>query len=193
VIASNLTLSQLEHALRSHPRVNDNDLSSLAPAAVAVLFNITKGEPCLLMIKRAGTLRHHSGEWAFPGGLIESFDESPMHAALRETDEEIGVESKHIDIWCGLAPVETSTGFEVWPYVGRLLDSAALIPSKAEVADLVKVPVRVLADENSKRTIRLIRNGSTRNMTAYAYEDRIIWGASARIISNTIDIVTKSA
>ena len=193
MITSSFTLSQLEYALRSHPRVSDNNLSSLAPAAVAVLFDITKGEPCLLMIKRAGTLRHHSGEWAFPGGMIESSDESPMDAALRETDEEIGGESDHIDIWCGLAPVETSTGFEVWPYVGRLLDSAAVIPSKAEVDDLVKVPVRVLADENSKRTIRLIRNGCTRNMTAYAYEDRIIWGASARIISNTIDIVTKSA
>ncbi len=192
---SKLTIGRLETALRSHSgadgrkRVTRAPAPVPSPAAVAVLFNIANGEPCVLMIKRARSLTHHSGEWAFPGGMIEESDRSPMHAALRETNEELGVGAKEIDIWCGMAPVDTSTGFEVWPYAGRIRDRAVLTPQVSEVAEVVNVPVRVFVDETSKRTITLIRDGSTRTMPAYAYGDRIIWGASARIIANTLDIV----
>jgi 8-oxo-dGTP pyrophosphatase MutT (NUDIX family) len=158
-----------------------------------VLFNITNGEPCVLMIKRAATLSHHSSEWAFPGGLIEESDESAMAAALRETNEELGIDPSDIDIWCGMAPVDTSTGFEVWPYVGRVGDKLTLVPEPAEVAEVVNVPVRVFIDEKSRRTITIIRNGETRKLIAYAYEDRIIWGASAKIIANAMDIVINAA
>lgn len=189
-----LTISRLETALRSHSGANHRKLGSSAPApaAVAVLFNITNGEPCVLMIKRASSLTHHGGEWAFPGGMIEESDESPMHAALRETNEELGVDAKDIDVWCGMAPVDTSTGFEVWPYAGRIGDQVVLAPYEREVAEVINVPVRVFVDDSSKRTITLVRNGSTRTMPAYAYGNRIIWGASARIIANTIDIVNNA-
>ncbi|MDP6667383.1 MAG: CoA pyrophosphatase [Dehalococcoidia bacterium] len=190
---SHLTISRLEAVLKSQSGVDHPRAGKGAPAAVAVLFNITNDEPCVVMIKRANTLKHHSGQWAFPGGLIESSDESPMHAALRETNEELGVDARDIDIWCGMAPVDTSTGFDVWPFAGRIGDQVAITPFEQEVADVVNVPVRVFTDVTTQRTMRLTRNGSTRNMTAYAYEDRIIWGASARIIENTIQIVTGAA
>jgi 8-oxo-dGTP pyrophosphatase MutT (NUDIX family) len=197
VTNNKLTISRLETALRSHSGANHRKLGSNAPApapaAVAVLFNVTNGEPCVLMIKRASSLTHHGGEWAFPGGMIEKSDESPMHAALRETNAELGVDAKDIDVWCGMAPVDTSTGFEVWPYAGRIGDQVVLTPHEREVAEVVNVPVRVFVDDGSKRTITLIRNGSTRTMPAYAYGNRIIWGASARIIANTIDIVNNAA
>lgn len=166
---------------------------SSPPAAVSVLFNVTNGEPCVLMIKRAETLRNHSGQWAFPGGMIEESDDSAMHAALRETNEELGICSSDIDIWCEMPPVDTSTGFKVWPYAGRLTDDVNITPHVAEVADVVNVPVRVFVDQVSRRSITVIRNGKTRKLGAYAYEDRIIWGASARIINNTIDIVMNPA
>ena len=93
------------------------------------------------MIKRASTLSHHSGEWAFPGGMIEESDDSPMYAALRETNEELGVGEEDIDLWCGMAPVDTSTGFEVWPYAGRIRDHATLTLQESEIAEVVNVPV----------------------------------------------------
>ena len=192
-----LTISRLECALRSHPGAVPGKRRTSTPAsalaAVAVLFNITEGEPCIVMIKRASTLTHHSGEWAFPGGMIEESDSSPMHAALRETNEELGVTANDIDVWCGMAPVDTTTGFEVWPFAGRIRDDAVLIPQESEVAEVVNVPIRVFVDDDSKRNITLIRNGSSRTMVAYAFGDRIIWGASARIIANTLDIVKKAA
>ena len=198
---SNLTINTLENALRTHSGSNNSMQGSILPApsgnsasaAVAVLFNVQNEEPCVLMIKRALTLTHHSGEWAFPGGMIDEADESPMHAALRETNEELGIGSRDIDLWCGMAMVDTSTGFEVWPYAGRVSDDATLTPQESEVAEVVSVPVRVVVASASKRSITLVRNGSVRNINAYAYGDRIIWGASARIIANTLDIVEKAA
>ena len=192
---SKLTIKQLETSLKNYSgsELNHEAEGSSAPAAVSVLFNITNGEPCVLMIKRAASLSHHSGEWAFPGGLIEETDDSAMHAALRETNEELGIDPSDIDIWCEIAPVDTSTGFVVWPYVGRVDDEIVCKPAPAEVAEVVNVPVRIFVDEVSKRTITLIRNGTTRKINAYAYEDRIIWGASARIIANTIEIVMNAA
>ncbi len=196
---SKLTMSRLETALRSHTGAGHGNRGSgepaplPTPAAVAVLFNIANDEPCVLMIKRASSLTHHRGEWAFPGGMIEESDRSPMHAALRETNEELGVNADDIDVWCGMAPVDTTTGFEVWPYAGRIRDHTVLTPQEREVAQVVNVPVRVFVDDASKRTITLIRDGCTRTITAYAYGDRIIWGASARIIANTLDIVENTA
>jgi 8-oxo-dGTP pyrophosphatase MutT (NUDIX family) len=193
VINSQLTIQRLETTLKSYSGKQHEALGSSSPAAVSVLFNITNGEPCVLMIKRAETLRHHSGQWAFPGGMIEDADESAMDAALRETDEELGIKSSDIDIWCQMPPIDTSTGFEVWPYAGRVADDVAMTPEEAEVAEVVSVPVRVFVEEISRRSITVIRAGSTRKLTAYAYEDRIIWGASAQIIANTIDIVMNAA
>ena len=185
----NLTINQMEIALMSHSSADYVTSGVNSPAAVCVLFNIKAGEPCVLMIKRGSTLSHHSGEWAFPGGMSEEFDESPMHTALRETNEELGIDPSDIDVWCGMAPVETSTGFKVWPFAGRVADQTIFTLQEREVEEVVEIPVSVFVDQMSKRTITLIRNGDTRVMTAYAYEDRIIWGASARIITNTFDIV----
>ena len=192
---SKLTIQRLETTLRSHsdPKIDQDALGSSPPAAVSLLFSIANGEPCVLMIKRAANMRHHSSEWAFPGGKIDDTDESPMAAALRETKEELGIDPSEIDIWCGMKPVDTSSGFEVWPYAGRVTDEVQLTPEAGEVAEVVNIPVRVFVDDISKRTITIIRNGSRREMVAYAYEDRIIWGASAWIIANTIDIVMNVA
>lgn len=125
--------------------------------------------------------------------MIEDSDDSAMHAALRETNEELGIDSSDIDIWCQMPPIDTSTGFEVWPYAGRVTDGVTITPEEAEVADFVSVPLRVFVDEVSRRSITVIRGGTTRKLTAYAYEDRIVWGASAQIIANTIDIVMNAA
>ena len=193
MINTKLTINRLETALRQYSGKKHEALGSSPPAAVSVLFNVTNGETCVLMIKRAETLRNHSGQWAFPGGMIEESDDSSMHAALRETDEELGIKSSDIDIWCQMPPIDTSTGFQVWPYAGRVTDGVKITPEEAEIADVVNVPVRVFVDAVSRRSMTVVRNGEIRKLTAYAYEDRIIWGASAQIIANTIDIVMNAA
>jgi 8-oxo-dGTP pyrophosphatase MutT (NUDIX family) len=193
VKTTKLTINRLETTLKQYSGKQHEALGSSSPAAVSVLFNVTNGEPCVLMIRRAETLRNHSGQWAFPGGMIEQSDDSPMHAALRETDEELGIKSSDIDIWCQMPPIDTSTGYEVWPYAGRVTDGVKITPEVSEVADVVSVPVRVFVDAGSRRSITIVRKSGVRKLTAYAYEDRIIWGASAQIIANTINIVMNAA
>ncbi|MDE0592348.1 MAG: CoA pyrophosphatase [Dehalococcoidia bacterium] len=188
-----LTINRLETTLRQYSGKKHEALGRSSLAAVSVLFNVTNGEPCVLMIRRAETLRIHSGQWAFPGGRIEKSDDSPMHAALRETDEELGIKSSDIDIWCQMPPIDTSTGYEVWPFAGRVIDGVKITPEEAEVADVVNVPVRVFVDAVSRRSITVVRKSGVRKLTAYAYEDRIIWGASAQIIANTMNIVMNAA
>lgn len=188
-----LTINRLETTLRQYSGKKHEALGSSSLAAVSVLFNVTNDEPCVLMIKRAESLRIHSGQWAFPGGMIEKSDISPMHAALRETDEELGIKSSDIDIWCQMPPIDTSTGYEVWPYAGRVADGVKITPEEAEVADVVNIPVRVFVDVVSRRSITVVRKSGVRKLTAYAYEDRIIWGASAQIIANAMNIVMNAA
>ncbi|MBG82836.1 MAG: hypothetical protein CL791_05955 [Chloroflexi bacterium] len=188
-----LTIQKLENALKSHSMTKHEVEGSRTLAAVTVLFTMNNQELSVLMIKRAEALRNHSGQWAFPGGMIEDSDKSSMHAALRETNEELGIGSDDIDIWCQMPKVDTSTGFEVFPYAGQVSESVNITPDSAEVADVVYVPVRVFVDQSSKRSITILKNGTTRIIDAYVYEGRVIWGASARIIANTINIVKEAA
>ena len=155
-------------------------------AAVAVLFAVRDETPAMLLIRRAAHRGNHRTEWAFPGGVVEPTDESLMATALRETHEEIGVPATLIDCWGPLPKVITGTGYEVWPFAGLLCDNARLTPEREEVDDYAYIPVDRLADESARRQITLLRNNLTRKWDAIEYDGRIIWGATARIIHNTM-------
>jgi 8-oxo-dGTP pyrophosphatase MutT (NUDIX family) len=154
-----------------------------------LLFGGRENEPALLLIKRSDEVRHHRNEWAFPGGVCEPGDESLRHTALRETIEELGVDPADIRHWGALDPVNTRTGFVVWPFVGRLMSQKSMSLSKREVAEVVNVPVAELARPESARTISIVEGDSIRTMPAYAYNGRIIWGATGRIIGQTLQAV----
>ena len=155
-------------------------------AAVTVLFTTRDDAPTMLLIRRAAHRGNHRTEWAFPGGVVEPADESLMATALRETHEEIGVPATLIDCWGPLPKVITGTGYEVWPFAGQLCDNARLTPEREEVDDYTYIPVHRLADVSARRQITLMRNNLTRQWDAIEYDGRIIWGATARIIHNTM-------
>ncbi len=155
-------------------------------AAVTVLFATRDDIPTMLLIRRAAHRGNHRTEWAFPGGVVEPTDESLMATALRETHEEIGVPSTLIDCWGPLPKVITGTGYEVWPFAGQLCDNARLTPEREEVDDYAYIPVHRLADVSARRQITLMRDDLTRQWEAIEYDGRIIWGATARIIHNTM-------
>ncbi len=158
-------------------------------AAVTVLFAEREDAPSMLLIRRAAHTGNHRTEWAFPGGVAEAEDKDLLDTALRETKEELGVDPSYIEHWGGLPRVVTGTGYEVWPFTGRLHDDATITPEPREVDDYTFVPVSVLLDEANRRHITLVRRGHTRNWDAIAYEGRIIWGATARIINQTLAIL----
>lgn len=155
-------------------------------AAVTVLFSLSEGTPSMLLIRRAAHRGNHRTEWAFPGGVSEPTDESLLYTALRETHEEIGVPGSKIENWGPLPKVITGTGYEVWPFAGRLCENARLTPEREEVDDYAFIPVDRLADATARRQITLMRNNLTRRWDAIEHEGKIIWGATARIIHNTM-------
>ena len=155
-------------------------------AAVTVLFSSLYDEPTMLLIRRAAHRGNHRTEWAFPGGVSEPTDDSLKATALRETHEEIGVSEAEIDYWGPLPKVITGTGFEVHPFAGQVCEDVTLVPEEEEVDDFAYIPVSRLADAGARRQITLMRDDITRNWDAIEHEGRIIWGATARIIHNTM-------
>ena len=155
-------------------------------AAVTVLFALRDEIPTMLLIRRAAHRGNHRTEWAFPGGVVEPTDESLLATALRETHEEIGIPPSLIDTWGPLPKVITGTGYEVWPFAGQLCENARLTPEREEVDDYAYIPVHRLSDASARRQITLMRDNLTRQWDAIEHEGRIIWGATARIIHNTM-------
>ncbi len=155
-------------------------------AAVTVLFSLMDETPTMLLIRRAAHRGNHRTEWAFPGGVSEPTDDSLLDTALRETHEEIGVPESLIENWGPLPKVITGTGYEVWPFTGRLCENARLTPEREEVDDYAFIPVDRLADAAARRQITLMQNNLTRRWDAIEHEGKIIWGATARIINSTM-------
>ena len=158
-------------------------------SAVTVLFTVHDGDPKMLLIRRAAHRGNHRTEWAFPGGVSEPEDTTLKATALRETHEEIGVPSSEIEFWGPLPRVITGTGYEVWPFAGRLCENARLTLAQEEVDDYVFVPVARLADASARRQITLMRGNIARQWDAIEHDGRIIWGATARIIQNTMRLL----
>ncbi len=130
----------------------------------------------------------HRGEWAFPGGVIEQEDAGPLDTAFRETEEELGIPRDAIDHWGELDPVGTvGTQFSVWPFTGRVEPDVVIVPSEAEVEEVSWFPLETFTSMSMRRSIHLRRNGTVRDLHAYAHDGMVIWGATARILSQVFD------
>jgi len=150
-------------------------------AAVGVLFDLTKCNPELLLIRRSRNLRNHPGEWAFPGGKVDQEDKDYSETALREIREEVGLNSSIINLLGRLETVKTTSGYYVVPYVGILDNEYSLRINVNEVDDYMFLPFNVLI---SSETYTQINYKNQMKQLAYVVDDRVIWGATARIISN---------
>lgn len=153
------------------------------PAAAAVLVPLVEREGGLtvLLTRRADTLTNHSGQVAFPGGRCEP-GEQPWDTALREAQEEIGLDRSFVRL-VGLADAyQTITGFHVVPIVGFVRLGFTLSVSADEVADVFETPFAFLMNPaNHQRHVR-DDQGEPRHYYAMPYEDRLIWGATAGML-----------
>jgi len=163
------------------------------PRAAAVLIPIVARaqRTTLLLTQRTWNLRHHSGQVAFPGGRLERSDASAVDAALREANEEIGLESARVEVIGPLPEYLTGTGFLVTPIVGLLHPGFTLRPDPGEVADVFEVPLDFLMNprHHQRRSVR-IEGGAERSFFTMPYrapgesEERFIWGATAAMLRN---------
>ncbi len=155
----------------------------LVPAAVLVPI-IRSPEPRLLLTTRTAHLRTHAGQVAFPGGRIDAADDTPIAAALREAQEEIGLHPAHVDVMGVSAPYETGTGYSVLPVVGAIEPDLPFVPNPHEVADLFEVPLDFALDPANHILRKAEWKGKMRRFYVIEWEGRTIWGATAGMLVN---------
>jgi 8-oxo-dGTP pyrophosphatase MutT (NUDIX family) len=154
------------------------------PAAVLVGLVDRADGPALLLTQRTEHLRDHAGQICFPGGRMEPGDESAAAAALREAEEEIGLDPARVSIIGQLPPYQTVTGFQIHPVVGWISPPFALRPDPFEVAEAFEVPLHFVLEPNNHRRQSYRRGPVTRGYYVLPYQGRFIWGATAGILVN---------
>jgi 8-oxo-dGTP pyrophosphatase MutT (NUDIX family) len=172
-----------------NPQSRPKQHRDLTPAAV-LLPLIFRDEPNVLLTQRTDTLTQHAGQVAFPGGRADPGDISLVQTALRETQEETGIEPAFITVVGFLDAYETGTGYAILPVVGCLSDGFAIKAQEHEVAAVFEVPLSFLLDPvNRVRQSREFQ-GVQRSFYSFTYNGRYIWGATAAMLINFADRIT---
>ena len=179
-----LCLSSVEHA-ETQVDEFEGALPGVRRAAVLVPLFEQGGEASLAFIRRAATLRSHSGEIAFPGGSVDPTDASLVMTALREAEEEIGLKPSNVEVLGVLPPIATVvSNFLITPVVAFLPHGLGeLRLQTSEVHEMLLFPLRGLSDPAILHTEQWTRDNVTRVVYFYDYASHCIWGATGRILN----------
>ncbi|MCC6755077.1 MAG: CoA pyrophosphatase [Solirubrobacterales bacterium] len=140
-------------------------------------------QPRLIFTERRADLRKHAGEISFPGGTTEPEDRNLEETALRESEEEIALHPVHVEVIGALPPVGTfATSFRIQPIVGLVSDEATTVPNPDEVATILTFGFDELLDSYGMR--RLVRRGVPIRTPTFEMDRHLIWGATARILTD---------
>ena len=182
-------------ALRSDEDLNDGLMlktgESYRAAAVLVGLLERDGELHVLLTQRSEELPTHAGQIAFPGGKIDAGDAGPVACALRETFEETGVSPEFVEPAGFLYVYQTGTGFRIVPVVGLLRPGFALAPEPGEVSEIFDVPLAHFMEPANHLRHSRVWQGRERQYYAMPYKERYVWGATAGMLRNLHDRVTR--
>ena len=162
---------------------------SLTPAAVFLLLYRKNGEYCVLLNKRSQQVEHHKGEISFPGGARDTDDADFLDTALRETEEEMGISRADVTVLGELDQVETRSRFLVRVFVGTIPSAYRFKPSAVEIAEVLEVPIASLRDSANLRVETRWEEDGPVTSYAYAYNDHLIFGATARILQQFLELL----
>jgi 8-oxo-dGTP pyrophosphatase MutT (NUDIX family) len=152
---------------------------------VPLFLHAQTQEPHVVLTKRHADLRRHAGEISFPGGRQDARDRQLRDTALREAEEEIGLERSQVRVLGELRPVSTfATGYEIHPFVGVIPGSQKWLASPREVDAVLELPLRALEDGRTRT--HLERRGFRFQTDAYVVGEHLIWGATFRIIEDLL-------
>ncbi len=166
--------------------VDPKDRPDLRLAAVLVPIIEHDAGPTVLLTRRADHLNSHSGQVAFPGGKVEP-DETPVEGALREAEEEVGLDRAFVDVAGFLNPYETGTGFRILPVISFVRPGFSLTAEPGEVAEIFEVPLGFLMNVDNHERHSVFWRGKRRAYYAMPYQGHYIWGATAGMIRNLHD------
>jgi 8-oxo-dGTP pyrophosphatase MutT (NUDIX family) len=156
----------------------------LKEAAVLAPLFWRGGEPWAYLTMRPKTLRKHPGQISFPGGGREAGDLTPLHTALRETHEELGIAPHQVEVLGLLGSMPTVTSFWVTPFVGLVPSDLTLRPNPTEIETVIEAPLLRL-----RRETRVIFEAS-RAVFVWENADHVVWGATGRMLDQLLSHVT---
>jgi 8-oxo-dGTP pyrophosphatase MutT (NUDIX family) len=151
------------------------------PAAVLIPI-VEREEPTVLLTQRSADLHEHAGQIAFPGGKIDATDKSPLDAALREAEEEVGLNRSYVDPIGYLDLYGTGFGFRILPTVARVKPGFSLKINHSEVVDAFEVPLAFLMNPANHHVHSKEFRGMERSYYAMPFAERYIWGATAGML-----------
>ena len=177
--------TRLQPALLPPAEARELPVHGSKEAAVLVALYEGAGGLGTVLTRRREDLRRHAGEISFPGGRREPGEPDLVTTALREAHEEVGLEPAGVHIAGALPPTPTiATGYAIHPFVGAIEPGGAWVPSEREVAEVLEVPLATLQEGVGRR--RLVRRGIPFVTDTYALGERLVWGATARILSGLL-------
>ena len=153
-------------------------------ASVLIPILTFKKDLEILLTKRSNSLKNHPGQIAFPGGKKDQSDSSPIETALRETQEEVGLNPKNVEIIASLPSHRTATGFVIKPYLGLINQPFSETLRQGEVDEIFTVPYEYILNEKNFSIQTRKWNGSQRSYYVVPYGPYYVWGATARILLN---------
>ena len=156
-------------------------LADAIPAAVLVPV-VIHDEPTVLLTERSSDLKHHAGQISFPGGRLEPGDDDAIAAALRETQEEVGLEPERVEIIGYLDKYLTITGYSVTPVIGFVTPGFELRLDKTEVRSTFEVPLSYLMNPENHKRERYQFNAASVYVYSIPFESHNIWGATAAML-----------
>ena len=180
-------LADWQPEIHGEPRFTNRPF---AEAAVLIPLVVRAQGLQVLLTERSRNLSSHSGQIAFPGGKIDPEDANPVHAALREAEEEIGLHADHITVVGNLPIYVTGSAFIVTPVVALVAENYRVTPNPHEVAEVFEVPLDFLMNPAHHRRHTTQWDGKPREWFSMPYYDsaqqteRYIWGATAGMLRN---------
>ena len=188
------TKAQMRMAPYHRSTIPDARLPSPRQSAVLMLLEEYQQEPVLIFIKRPNYQGVHSNQIAFPGGKYELSDHSLQHTAQRETNEEIGVSSTAYNVLGQLTKLYIPpSNFWVQPFLAYANKPLSFSPEQREVAAVLRIPIRIFTDAKHVQYKRIsTQNNAVIKAPCYVFQDELIWGATAMLVSELVSILNAS-
>jgi 8-oxo-dGTP pyrophosphatase MutT (NUDIX family) len=161
-------------------------------AAVLILLTPGLDGPELIFTKRSQELSRHAGQISFPGGTVETLDISPIHTALRESEEEIGLKQDNVEVLGTLDWHTLPSGFVVLPVIGSLNQKQDFAAAPEEVDEIFAIPLSTLLDTSLYKSDISSLNGIKRRFYFIEFNEHYIWGATASMLRSLALKLSKS-
>jgi 8-oxo-dGTP pyrophosphatase MutT (NUDIX family) len=163
------------------------------PSAVLLPLYDKQGQCHILFIKRTEKVKNHKGQISFPGGTYEEEDRTLLDTALRESAEEIGLRAEDVEVLGELDDeITTTSNYIVSPYVAMIPWPYQFQMNEEEVDEIIEVPISALLDKDCLHPDTETLSGEVVDYCTYHYQERVIWGATARILNRFLDIFTQA-